>query len=66
VILGTYIFYFHAANLAFAERRLGELALAKELARWARVHTLRTALVICAFIASVLAVLRTTGADFNS
>ncbi len=61
VILGTYIFYFRAANLAFAERRLDEPALTKELARWASVHTFRTALAMCAFIASVLAVLRATG-----
>lgn len=61
VILATYVFYFRAANLAFAERRLDEPALAKELTRWASVHTFRTALALCAFIASVLAVLRTTG-----
>lgn len=65
VILATYVFYFRAANLAFAERRLDEPALAKELARWAGVHTLRTALAMSAFIASVLAVLRATGAGFD-
>jgi hypothetical protein len=63
-ILATYIFYFRAANRAFAERRLDEQALAKELARWAGVHTVRTALAMCAFIASMLAALRATGADF--
>lgn len=46
VILATYVFYFRAANLAFAEERLDEPALAKELARWAAVHTFRTALAI--------------------
>jgi small-conductance mechanosensitive channel len=65
VILGTYVFYFRAANLAFVERRLDETALAKELARWAGVHTFRTALAICAFIASVLAVLRAAGAGLD-
>ena len=60
-ILATYVFYFRAANLAFAERRLDEPALAKELARWAGVHTFRTGLAMCAFIASVLAVLQATG-----
>jgi hypothetical protein len=63
-ILATYIFYFRAANRAFAERRLDEQALAKELARWAAVHTFRTALAMCAFIASMFAALRATGADF--
>lgn len=61
VILATYVIYFRAANLAFAERRFDEPALAKELALWAGVHTFRTALAMCAFIASVLAVLRATG-----
>jgi hypothetical protein len=60
-ILATYVFYFRAANLAFTERRLDEPALAKELTRWAAVHTFRTALALCAFVASVLAVLRATG-----
>ena len=60
VILATYVFYFRAANLAFAERRLDEPALAKELARWAGVHTFRTTLAVCAFVASLLAVLRAT------
>jgi hypothetical protein len=60
-ILATYVFYFRAANLAFAERRLDEPALAKELARWAGVHTFRTVLAMCAFVASILAVLRATG-----
>lgn len=60
-ILSTYVFYFRAANLAFAERRLDEPALARELARWAGVHTFRTALAMGAFFASALAVLRATG-----
>jgi hypothetical protein len=61
MILATYVFYFRAANLAFAERRFDEPALAKELTRWASVHTFRTALSLCAFIASVLAVLHAMG-----
>lgn len=61
MILATYVFYFRAANLAFAEGHLDAQALAKELARWAAVHTFRTALAIGAFIASVLAVLQATG-----
>lgn len=61
MILATYVFYFRAANLAFAERRLDEPALAKELARWAGVHTFRTALAMGAFVASVFAVLQATG-----
>jgi|CXWL01.1.fsa_nt_gi hypothetical protein len=55
LIMATYVFYFRVANLAFTERRLDEPALAKELTRWAAVHTLRTALAIGAFIASVFA-----------
>jgi hypothetical protein len=57
MILGTYFLYFRAANLAFTEKRLDEAALAKELARWAKVHTFRTTLALGAFAASVLAVM---------
>jgi small-conductance mechanosensitive channel len=65
MISATYIFYFRAANRAFAEQRLDEPGLAKELARWAGVHTFRTALALCAFIAAVLAALRATGAGVD-
>lgn len=65
VIVATYVFYFRAANLAFAERRFDEPGLAKELSRWAGVHTFRTALALCAFIAAVLAALRATGSGFD-
>lgn len=59
VILATYFLYFRAANLAFAEKRLDEAALTKELSRWASVHTFRTALALGAFVASTLATLQT-------
>jgi small-conductance mechanosensitive channel len=65
VILATYIFYFRAANRAFSERRLDERGLSKEPARWAGVHTFRTAIALCAFIAAVLAALRATGAGID-
>jgi hypothetical protein len=65
VILATYIFYFRASNRAFSERRLDERGLSKELARWAGVHTFRTAIALCAFIAAVLAALRATGAGID-
>jgi hypothetical protein len=54
---------FNRLHRAFGPRlcRLDEPALAKELARWAALHTFRTALAMCAFIASVLAVLRSMG-----
>jgi hypothetical protein len=54
-ILAIYFLYFQGANLAFAEKRLDEGALAKELTRWAAVHNGRTVLAIGAFVASVLA-----------
>lgn len=57
-ILATYVLYFRDANRAFAEKRLDAPALAKELARWARVHNFRTLLAIGAFVASALATMR--------
>lgn len=61
VVLSTYTLYFRAANQAFTDKRLDETALAQELTRWASVHNFRTAVTLCAFVASVLAVLRATG-----
>jgi uncharacterized membrane protein YphA (DoxX/SURF4 family) len=63
VIMSTYFFYFHRANQAFAKKRLSEAALEQELTRWAGVHNFRTVLAICAFAASILAVVQLTGAS---
>lgn len=61
-ILAIYFLYFRRANLALSEKRFNEPALAKELARWAAVHNIRTGLAIGAFAASVLAALQAMGA----
>ncbi len=63
VTLATYVFYFRAANLAFAEQRFDEPGLTRELSRWAAVHAFRTAVSLCAFVAAVLATLQATGGN---
>jgi hypothetical protein len=62
MVLATYLLYFRNANRSFAEGRLDEEALAKELARWAGVHNFRTALATGAFVISVLATARISAA----
>lgn len=49
----TFPLYFKAANQAFADRKLNEIELPRELARWAKVHTVRTVLALLGFAASV-------------
>jgi hypothetical protein len=56
-ILATYFLYFRQANLAFAEQRVAETDLERELTRWARVHLLRTALSFVSFLVSIFAAL---------
>ena len=46
--------YFKAANQAFADRKLNETELPRELARWDRVHTVRTVLALLGFATSVV------------
>jgi hypothetical protein len=50
----TYPIYFKAANQAFADGKLNESELTRELAHWARVHNFRTVLALLGFAASVL------------
>lgn len=52
----TFPLYFKAANQAFADQKLNETELPRELARWARVHNVRTVLALLSFAASVLVV----------
>ncbi|MFM9884478.1 MAG: anthrone oxygenase family protein [Burkholderiales bacterium] len=61
-IVSTYALYFRAANQAFAEKRLGEEALKKELTRWAAVHNFRTTLAIAAFVLATLAAIGVSAA----
>ncbi len=50
----TFPIYFKNANQAFADRKLNETELTRELARWAGVHNFRTVLALLGFAASVL------------
>jgi hypothetical protein len=52
----TFPLYFKAANQAFADQKLNATELARELARWARVHNMRTVLALLSFAASVLVI----------
>jgi uncharacterized membrane protein YbaN (DUF454 family) len=56
-ILATYFLYFRQANLAFAEQRVAETDLERELTRWAHVHLFRTALSFVSFSVSIFAAL---------
>lgn len=62
LILATYALYFRAANEAFAQKRLDQPQLKKELTRWATVHLFRTALALTSFIASLFAALQSWSA----
>jgi hypothetical protein len=61
MILATYLLYFEKANRAFAEKKLDEPGLAKELARWASVHNFRTLLAVSGFVVSVFVTMQTAG-----
>jgi hypothetical protein len=61
MILATYLLYFEKANRAFAEKTLDEPGLAKELARWARVHNFRTVLAVGGFVASLFVTMQIAG-----
>lgn len=50
----TFPIYFKKANQAFADGKLNESELARELARWAGVHNFRTVLALLGFAASAL------------
>ncbi len=51
----TFPLYFKAANEAFADQKLNEADLTRELARWAKVHNFRTVLALVGFAASIVA-----------
>lgn len=50
----TFPLYFKAANEAFADQKLNQIELTRELARWAKVHNFRTMLALLSFAASVM------------
>ena len=50
----TFPLYFKAANRAFADQKLNQAELTRELARWANVHSFRTVLALLGFAASVM------------
>jgi hypothetical protein len=56
-ILAIYFLYFRQANLAFAEQRVAEADLERELTRWSRVHLFRTVLAFVSFLVSIFAAL---------
>ncbi len=55
IAVAMFFAYFKAANAAFAARSITDERLPIELMRWARWHQARTAIVIGAFVSSVLA-----------
>lgn len=53
-VTSSYPLYFKAANQAFEDQKLNRSELARELARWAKVHNVRTAMALLGFAASAL------------